>query len=598
MMTVLRHEMSVSLTLESPFITRGMVVDRASIDMPLALNAENKEILPATLVKGVVRGALECLGDKVSGLQAEIDALLGSESQKREGKTRKDWRVSNDPERGVLLFEDLVIDETGLRRMPAARASYARIRVDEKTGSVQEGYLAFVGMPFPIGTPVTFRGILRLLPCDKGPDPDRVRQLIDAALQLVPAIGAMKSVGFGKVVGSKVGEMVPVMLGTSRHVDRVLKVTYEADRPIAVGGAMKSDNLFSGDKVIPGGAIKGCIARNLQCANLLGEETSKLLAAMTVGHAFPVLGDDMLPLRYLPLSLAVASMGNAGTYVADHLGRSASNDLTINDEAARWAFARDWKHKDAWYIGEKFKNKWNKLDCDVRTRTAIDSHRGSAAYDFKAKAGQVFSVAAVKNKGVRWTGRLLFPDGIDAAAQMKIVALLEQGIVGLGKTGARLWITSAEPYCDEKDKRERLRTNGPFALTLQTPAVLNDVERLSKGEPLKCDYEAYWNGLGYRLVDYFATQHLEGGYIALRYPPRCDRVEPWLLTDPGSVFLVEPDKSEFAVEDLLLRGLPPASWLSDRTWEDFPFECQNGYGEVMLNAIDHRAFKNPVRVEP
>ncbi|MCB2010436.1 MAG: hypothetical protein KDF64_07525 [Geminicoccaceae bacterium] len=595
-MTVLRHEMSVSLTLESPFITRGMVVDRASIDMPLALNAENKEILPATLVKGVVRGALECLADKVSGLQAEIDAVLGLKSQKREGKTRKDWRVSNNPERGVLLFEDLVIDETGLRRMPAAKASYARIRVDEKTGSVQEGYLAFVGMPFPIGTPVTFRGILRLLPCDKGPDPDRVRQLIDAALQLVPAIGAMKSVGFGKVVGSKVGEMVPVMLGTSRHVDHVLKVTYEADRPIAVGGAMKSDNLFSGEKVIPGGAIKGCIARNLQCANLLDEGTSKLLAAMTVGHAFPVLGDDMLPLRYLPLSLAVTSMGNAGTYVADHLGRSASDDLTIDDEAARWAFARDWKHKDAWYIGEKFKNKWNKLDYGVRTRTAIDPSRGSAAYDFKAKAGQVFSVAAVENKGVRWTGRLLFPDGVDAAAQMKILALLEKGIVGLGKTGARLRIMSAEPYCDEKDKRERLCTNGPFALTLQTPAVLNDVERLSKGEPLKCDYEAYWNGLGYRLVDYFATQHLEGGYIALRYPPRSDRVEPWLLTDPGSVFLVEPNERKVAVEDLLLHGLPPASWLSNRTWEDFPFERQNGYGEVMLDAIDHRAFANPVRV--
>ena len=587
-MTVLRHEMSVSLKLESPFITRGMVVDQASIDMPLAVNADEKEILPATLVKGVIRGALKCLAEKVPAIKVEIATLLGSESQQRKGKTRDDRSVSNDPDRGCLLFEDFVIDDTDLHRLSSEKASYARIQVDRETGSVQEGFLAFVGMPFPIGMQVPFQGVLRLLPC--GVTPERARQLVTAALHLVPAVGAMKSAGFGKVSAPDVGEPKPVILGTRPDSAVQFDVTWEVDRPAAVGGMMKSDNLFAGDRVLPGGAIKGCMAQNLKCAGMLDAGMNKLLAAMTVGHAFPVLKDADLPLRHLSLSLAVS-----GEYVVDFLGGKDALELPLEGVPARWAFSSDWKSRDWMLIEDEFGQKWDDLDFDVRTRTAIDPQKGSAAYDTDTKSGKVFSIAAVENKGIHWKGRLIFPNGSDGDARASVLALLDKGMVGLGKTSATLYSASIEPD-NNVDKGRRGRLTPPYALTLQTPAVLNDPERLSQGYSLASDYAAYWDSQGFRLIDFFASQHLEGGYIALRYPPRDDRIEPWLLTDAGSVFLVEPKNPDDRIDDLLRLGLPPATWLNDCSWEKFPFGRENGYGQVMLNAIDHSAYAKPARV--
>lgn len=122
-----------------------------------------------------------------------------------------------------------------------------------------------------------------------------------------------------------------------------------------------------------------------------------------------------------------------------------------------------------------------------------------------------------------------------------------------------------------------------------TSAALNDVDALRQGCSLADDYAAYWRRLGFTLKQFFASQQLVGGYVALRYPPKTGRCEPYLLTEPGSVFLVEPTVGAGPIERLLTHGLPPTDWIYNRTWEGTPFLPANGFGEVRLNVVDHRA---------
>ena len=200
-MTLFRYEIPLSITLISPFATRGLIVDRASIDLPLARNRDKQLILPGTLITGILRAALARLAEAVPGdvplgnetrpLIEDVAALFGDGSKKDQRAEQAAWRVHNEPNRGQLAIRDLVIlakDWEEKRIMD--RQDYPRIQIDEKLGSVREGFLQFVEMPFAIGREVTFEGIIDLKRGTVGPD--RAVALLNKALALVPALGAIK----------------------------------------------------------------------------------------------------------------------------------------------------------------------------------------------------------------------------------------------------------------------------------------------------------------------------------------------------------------------------------------------------------------------
>jgi hypothetical protein len=96
------------------------------------------------------------------------------------------------------------------------------------------------------------------------------------------------------------------------------------------------------------------------------------------------------------------------------------------------------------------------------------------------------------------------------------------------------------------------------------------------------------------LKRYFASQSLAGGYYLHRRFRSQEKYSPWLLTDPGSVFLlkiVQPNdaKQVSLVQELIERwyfsGLPPYD--SSLEWRNCPYVRENGYGEIAVNLMCH-----------
>jgi len=597
-MTLLRHDIPISITLISPFATRGLVVDRASIDLPLARDQQGRFILPGTLVTGVLRAALERLTQEVPGnvplgeetqarpLAQDRDCLFGHASAKDDNRTLKGWEVSNTPHRGQLVIGDLVVDHT-----PADRRDYPRIRIDRETGSVGESLLQFVEMPFAIGRGVSFSGIACLRPGDVSPE--RARLLLEKLLGLVPALGAIKSAGFGRLAdrgfvvdAPRPVAVVPTKRGGALPTGKPIPITYRIDRPFLVGGRMASANLFKGSSVIPGAAIKGALATAIADTGLGGPVMDDVLSRTTIGHAAPQPLAGGEPWRPLPLSLATGEIREGGgkrTKLFDRLlAAEDAPPLTHQKHALMLAFAPDIKEPGS--IRAHLGLGGEDPKYDVRTRTRIDRETGTADFDAAAEAGQLFSYAAVKTHEHQWVGRIVFPQQADPGCMETIAALLETGILGLGKTHAMITGELGEATA------ARPPASTPFALTLMTPAILNDFGALKAGRSLGEDYAAYWRGLGYTMKRFFATQELEGGYVALRYPPLPGSCASYLLTQPGSVFLLEPTDKAEPIEELLAFGLPPGGWQKGANWRTTPFLRENGFGEVRRDEAWHRRF--------
>ena len=131
-----------------------------------------------------------------------------------------------------------------------------------------------------------------------------------------------------------------------------------------------------------------------------------------------------------------------------------------------------------------------------------------------------------------------------------------------------------------------------WAVTLLTAAVLNDQDRLRDGGDLAADYQDYWQGVlpGTRLVNFFATHRLAGGWQAVR-ARRHDGYRPFLLTEPGSVFLLQGGDPE-RMRDLLCGNLPVRGGAD---WRTCSFVPGNGFGAIALDVIDHAEWAKQVR---
>ena len=235
---------------------------------------------------------------------------------------------------------------------------------------------------------MTFEGIVDLR---AGPvTAARAEELLQKALALVPAVGAIKSSGFGKVAGVTVGTAVPIRATSGGGIAApgdVRSVVYTLDRPFLVGGTLATSNLFRGSNVVPGGAIKGALAQALDDAGLKSASMDDLLAELTLGHAFPrPAGGQHPPWLPLPLSLA---QNDDHDHVVDCLLSDAPAHSLASASALR--FAPDFKSKAK--LLKHFGRSWEPPIYDVRTRTKIDSRTGAAAYE--NDAGQLFSYAAI-----------------------------------------------------------------------------------------------------------------------------------------------------------------------------------------------------------
>lgn len=635
----------ITVTVTAPFITRGLEAGALGLDMVMAraVGGDARYIIPGTLLAGVLRGALEAVANRLEGktltlAERSVDVgawtaiLFGRKSG--EGAVPSDaadsgrrtgpdgWRVDNEPLRGTVSVSDLVIADDSWALAQAAikdAAPLTRVAIDPDRGAAREGQLLFIESPFKIGQPVTFRGDVVLRRSSDFPAA-AVRELLLAALSHVPAIGAMKSAGFGRIEGFSIEPAPPIKSAPRKDAEgrdtpaapsataipagSTVEVTYSVDRPFLIDARVGGGNEYIGAEIIPGGAIKGTLAAALvkpadtEQAKCHRATLNRALAETLIGHAYPVPpGADSPRGRALPITLALHKAGD--TLTLYDVARAGATEGAKLPPGLR--FVSDWKGdeevKVRRYLGWAGADDPDLLR-DVRTRTAIDPRTGSADYDEDQDSGRLFSDSAVspvctvhpdtKDQPARylWRGRLTLPETEDQTLCDLLVKTLSAGVPHFGKTGAVLTATSMVVKDEAGTKRPDHQADHMYVLTLETPALLNDLDALREGRPVGDDYAAWFEQHGLDLDRAFAEQRLAGGYLALRYPPRLDRYEPYLLTEPGAVFVVR-ERTPGAVAAVLRSGLRPRMPHREATWCTCPFMSENGYGAVAVDVVDH-----------
>ena len=182
-----RVRITLTITVQSPFLFPGLSAGSLGVDAVQLRDEFGNAVLPADQARGVIREALTDIARAAPSVVTapDLTSLFGQES-----KERKDSEGYDRPERGKLLFGDLIA-----RDVPLGQAETTRVEIDDLTGAAKTGHLVVVEQVAPFGTPVTFAGTL-LLFWPKA-DAARIVRALDRAARLIPAIGAHKSAGFG-----------------------------------------------------------------------------------------------------------------------------------------------------------------------------------------------------------------------------------------------------------------------------------------------------------------------------------------------------------------------------------------------------------------
>jgi hypothetical protein len=265
-------------------------------------------------------------------------------------------------------------------------------------------------------------------------------------------------------------------------------------------------------------------------------------------------------------------------------------------------FKADWKSKDEAMVWERF--GWPKnifFDRDMRVHTAMDPTRR------RAKDEALFAIRRIIPDGMEWIGRIdldQVPERDQPKVASQLKAILESGLIGLGKTKVR---------ADVSVEDAKLRTNSTFSpvvdadgkrkwiVALQTPAVMADPKPLtpessSRALQLKATYDRYWKDISksnLALSHYFAHQSMKGRYLFYHFQKK-RQVDyyPFFLTESGSVFVLEEKggDAQSLIKDWAEQGLPLPAWAKSAYgdhWEHCPWLRENGFGEITVNLQEH-----------
>jgi hypothetical protein len=557
-----RIELGAKMTVRSPFLFPGTAAGVFGLDGTAMRDRQGRLMIPQDQIRGVLRHAMMDVAKAApqNGFAAtDIDKLFGRKS----GDALADdpQELSNEPDRGRLLFGDLVASS----QYPSGQA--VRVEIDPDTLAAKPGHLVVVEQAAPNGVDVTFEGRLVLF-ATEGEGKVWLAAL-DAATSYVSAIGAMKTAGFGEVSAFVISEQNRAsLLPTNMEPVGKERRTYDLaiDRPFLVDSHRVADNAYIGSEVIPGAVIKGLLARKMALCGLEPEKND-WLTRLSISHA-----SVSESARVLPLSMVCVRDDAVGTRFGDALQVPLTDGALIGGNVAR--FRCDWKEAEF-----KQAYEWQgvtsvpELGRDVRTHVAITHEEGVAA------ESQLYVTSAVDPADHCWQVTVDFSRIEDAQARAELAAMLESGLDGMGRTGASVsfevcdgssWAGPAKPVHWRKDA---------FAVILQTDAVMAGQE---DGEDTFAAYAAYWQRVcpGATLENFFTSHRLAGGYIALRGNKGDGLYRPFYLTESGSVFLLSGNIGE-RLNELIRDGLPaPVVGGQTLDWRRCLYQPENGYGRI------------------
>jgi len=604
---------SIHLTLKGPLLTQSPSPGELGLDF-LAARKGDTFYLPAPLVAGKLRQALEEIQDviqrspdSIEWFNPSLDVWLGRPSENGYPKSKQ------------LFFSDFDLqDHTAI----AADRIRDRIKINEKTGTVEKRQIVMIENPFTSGEEYTFTGKLHFFAPSK--ETDTILKHVKTGFNWFSQIGAMKSIGFGQVSDVSFSDFKadgipdpdPDPDPRSPACQEKIGLEITVHHPFCISGRPLIDNLFRSEAIIPGGALVGCIATTW--SHLAGQHNGKIpqdgkrkalmknFSRIRITHGFPSEEKRIRPVM-APLSMARINNDSPLYDVA-----LLSRPCIIND--APLDFALDWKDNDdtltcyPWpYLRMKLWG-WCHVRSELRVRTAIDRQR------YRSKKSELFAYEqCVPDKAV-WYAQLDLSriedenERMDVLVQLK--SLLSQGIIGLGKTKttADVVFTSADqpeikPIFPSSTAPVR---NNIWVVTLQTDTLLGSPDKPDAlnenagAAQLFALYRTAWEELSrgtLELVRYFARQKLSGGqYRKQVFQKQAQTYKPWLLTEAGSVFVLkacgDTASARKKIETWLNQGIPLTQnicryygidILGDNQWQQCPFLPQNGYGEIAVN---------------
>jgi hypothetical protein len=585
------------------------------VDAAALRDEVERPLVPADQVKGLLRAACVTLERATDGAvvnAVEIDALFGSRSPDR----KDDGSEQDRPLRGALIFGDLVAEKS------STCGTITRVHIDPVTGAAHTGHLQTVDLVAPLGRKVVFRGrvIARIDPAKlpgAGTDPAAwAAGLLDKAIRVIPAVGALKSAGFGQVVSagaslSKDGalDLVPPQPREAEDTHRSYRVTF--DRRLLVDAERVADNVWQGSDIIPGAVFKGALAERLRLAGgnpeADGDVFGRALAAIRVSHAFPACYHPNRPMELplpLPLSLFVDGASDRVSIAADAL-LDGKPGLAPRRHGRIPVFQADWKEDDH----QKVRTLLGLAKPDAPAK--LPRGHVKIGRDYVAEEGNLYIDVARShlvngNSETPWNWYLdIHQGGAEAGIFGGFLEILKEGLDGIGATGAHATFHLTPRSRPPATVSEVQPGSGLWAVTLATPAMILDPWELQGYPPKKTLFDAYadyWNETaGAKLENFYASQRLTGGYIAMRRRLYGKYYYPFLLTEPGSVFLLRGDLRH-GLTRLLASGLP-AKALYDPyhkqkavppEWKTCPYLPENGYGEILVNGIDHAKYAQGV----
>lgn len=573
------YRSEISVTLESPFVIQGLSARAFGIDAAQMRDHCGRPILPSTEIKGLIRHAATMI-DKTRS-----DDLFGEEGEEDARSLRP-------------IFSDCVArieQRTGEGDLHRT----TRVAIDDETGAVRHGYLQVVELVVPPGDTVVFAGNLVFVAKDQTEAADTV-SFLRKAFDLVHAVGAFRTAGFGRVVSRSISEPKQ---GSPLMPERALprgdfEIVFTLDRPLMVDIERVSDNVTRGASVIPGGVLKGVLAARTRRAgwldNSANDPVGTALSRLTIGHAHPeIVRDDGKPEAVDPVfQLSLMAFGDGNGWLDAAVADDWEAALKRSSPAA---FHHDWKESEGDYPPATSSERI------TRTRVAIDPGRGAG------DEGKLFTQVAVspiaKGKQVRWRARVSWPgrtsEDEDDLLGLLCAALADEtgGLVGIGKTDAStvdLDCVDAPPLSvDPVTLGEEVR------IMLITPHLMVRCVHMENETTLANAVAEYWEKVSCGALSLasdaggpriFAEQALVGGEVMTRFPlfneHGADIMEPFVCMKPGSVFVLkirEPARAAAKLSDWLRLGLPESPLLPVQRWDTSPFVRENGYGAIRLN---------------
>ncbi len=610
--------LNISITLRGPLLTQSSSPGELGFDVVVARNHNEKPYLPGTLISGKIRQSLEELTDAIQGenkpdwFAPKLDDWLGKPSE-------NDFAVSKR-----LFFSDFILNDNELE---PSKTRY-RIKIDQDRGAVEQHQIVMLENPFISGESYSFTGQVHFF--SSQPHAEIIRQHIAVAIKWFSHLGALKSIGFGQVENAEICKIEELAIPTSSNTPSLtsdkIRFSIQPQYPCCLSGKPNANNLFDSECIIPGSAIKGCIANTWN--HLLDEQKGTIepnntdscyaelrenFSLIRICHAFPGKQENERPV-VAPLSIVTTVEEIEPDTKKTHYYDVAqlTKPSLIGQQAPD--FSVDWKDTEntlttyPWpYI--RFQDwGWDKLHSELRVHTAINRKSRRSAKN------ELYAYEQIIPEDKYWYGEFDLTKIASSETQTKVLEqiqrLCQHGIIGLGKTKTPANIQFIDKLKPAINSKLEPLENNIWLITLQTDTLLGSPENLNESsgkEELQNMYEQLWDEISnskLTLLRYFARQRMTGGRFRKQTMQKQtmqneqENYRPWLLTEAGSLFVLQANTAN-DIEDIQTRlkcwmeqGLPLAqsaiSWYRLRDdpqqhWKYTPFVPENGYGEIAIN---------------